>query len=530
MKKLVYILLIIGLIIPVACTDLEEEILDKTTGEENLVEENLKALVAPAYNTFGRLYFTRGIWALQQATTTETLVPTRGTDWFDGGMWQQNYTHSWTSQHDHVVNLWNLLAEGMARANYSLLLIEDFDETQEVKYYRAELKFLVCLYMYYYVDFYGLTPYRDYTEQNFGINPKVYKRQDAFDVIVNKLEGIMPDLGDKGQVPYGRPTKDAAKMLLAKLYLNKEVYTGESGYSECLNYLNEIINSGNYNLAGNYFDLFSPDNYSTTSVDDEAILLTVLNDEEEMGMTFNWHEIYQLSFHYNHDFPGIGGGYNGYCTSESYFNDLIEHIDTANDVRWHDDRLYTDAAIYCGFNYGTQYNADGTVLNSRQGSPLIYTPYVSLTNSEENNGVRIMKYYPRLNTTFGGQVGNDFLVFRYADALLMKAECLYRANNDASGALAIVNELRTARRSTSIDQNGQYFTDNGMEEILLRERGIELYYEAHRRQDEIRFGVFLQPKDNKTEASAETKLVLPIPQTAIDAIDDENLLKQNTGY
>ncbi len=531
MKKIVYILLLIGLSIPYSCTDLEEEILDETTGEENLVEENLYALVAPAYNTFYRLYFTRGIWAIQQTSTTETLVPTRGTDWFDGGMWQQNYLHTWIPQHEHVVYCWNHLAEGIARANYSLLLIKDFEQTQEVKYFKAELNFLVCLFMYYYMDIFGVVPYRDYTEQNFGINPSIYKRPEAFDFIVDKIKAIIPDLGDKNSVPYGRPTEDAAKMLLAKLYINKEVYTGEEGYNECLTYVNEIINSGNYDLADNYYDMFGPDNSETDALMDEAILVTVLNDAEEMGMTGNWHEIYQLTFHYNQVVPGIGGGYNGYCTSESYFYSLIEHIDTANDGRWQDDRIYAETGVHCGFNYGQQYNANGDSIFDRQGNPLNYTPEVDLYESAENNGVRISKFYPRVNTTNpGNRSGNDFPVFRYADVLLMKAECLYRLNNDIDGALTIINELRVKRNSPAISSGDTYFVNTGIETILLRERGIELYYETHRRQDEIRFGIFLEPKDDKPNASDITRILLPIPQTAIDAIDDKKLLSQNPGY
>jgi hypothetical protein len=520
MKKIIKIL-IIGLTVFYGCTDLKEEILDETTGEENLVYENLYELVAPSYNSFLDLYFIRQVWGIQEVTTDEMMIPTRGTDWFDGGIWQMHYLHTWIPQHEHIMLCWNALAKGMARANYSLFLIEDFEESDDVKYFRAELNFLKCLYMYYYMDIFGKVPYREYTEENFGKNPRVFNREQAFNYIVKKINEIKPSLGDKYVVPYGRPNKDAATMLLAKLYLNKEVYTGEPAYDSCLIYVNEILNSGRYAIADDYFQIFGPDNDLNYTNNDEAILVTVLNDDPQMYDYF-WHEVYQLSFHYNQN-PGggYGGGYNGLCTQKEYLEKIIAHTDTSTDVRWHGDKIYDTTGIYCGFNYGQQYGWNGKKLYDRSGNPLIYTFEAPLDTANETNGVRVMKYWLRIPCTCATCIPNDFVVWRYSDCLLMQAECNLRLGN-ANEALTAVNNLREKRHApllSSIDLPS-----------LLTERAIELYCECHRRQDMIRFGTFLDPKADKPEPSPESRLVCPIPQDAIDAIGDKSILSQNPGY
>ena len=107
----------------------------------------------------------------------------------------------------------------------------------------------------------------------------------------------------------------------------------------------------------------------------------------------------------------------------------------------------------------------------------------------------------------------------------MKAECLVRANSDVGGALDIVNQIRTKRNAPQITASS---TADMLDKILV-ERGLELYWEGHRRQDMIRFGTFLLPKSEKPDPSPSTAILLPIPQTAIDGTPG-GVLKQNPGY
>lgn len=528
MKRIKFIYTIIpvlfSLVLLTDCTDLEEQIIDESTGEEFLVEENLYNLVAPCYNTVARLWVRERVWGLQEATTDECMFPTRGTDWWDGGVYQDDFLHQWTSEHRDVVAVWNECGIGIGRANYSLLLLDDFEETEEVNWFRAELRFNRAFFMYCYLDLYGKVLFREHTQMDFANeNPQVFDRIEGFDFIVNEVNEILPMLGDKYQVPYGRPNKDAARMLLAKLYLNKEVYTGEPAYDLCLGYVNDLINSGRYALAEDYFDIFGYDNETNYTNNDEAIFVSVMDDSEDMGhggAPVGW--VHQ-TFHYNQH---LGGGYNpwnGCVAPQDYLeNTWIANTDTSTDVRWKDDSIYNIAAVYLGFNYGQQYDEDGNMLSTRVGQELYFTWDCPLDGAAENEGVRVLKYIPK--TPPPGDptwLDNDFVVWRIADAYLMRAECNFRLGHTAEALQDInaIREIRNAPLLSSVDLDA-----------ILAERALELYWEGHRRQDLIRFGKFLDARINKPDVSSPEKLLMPIPQTAIDAIDDPDLLKQNPGY
>jgi hypothetical protein len=527
MKKMKFIystiLVLVCIIFIPACTDLEEQIIDEGTGSEFITEENLYNLVAPSYNTFTALWWRERVWGFGEACTDECMYPTRGTDWYDGGVWIEAFTHTWTSQHRDVVATWNELSTGIARANYSLLLLEDFEETEEVKWFRAELRFNRAFFMYCYMDLYGVVPFREYTETNFSKNPKVFNRIKAFNYLTRELKEILTQLGDKYIVPYGRPNKDGARMFLAKLYLNKEVYVGEPAYDSCLVYVNELINSGRYALATDYFDIFGYDNQNNYTDNDEAILVGVMDDREVMGK--NDHIIWvQQTFHYNQN---LGGGYNnwnGCVAPQDYLeNTYIAHTDTSTDVRWKDDRIYDQAAVYMGFNYGQQYSVAGVPLTERDNiTPLYFSWDCPLDGANESQGVRVLKYIPKINPEYPpARIDNDFVVWRIADAYLMRAECNFRLGNtaDALQDINTIREIRNAPLLSSVDLDA-----------IIAERALELYWEGHRRTDLIRFGKFLDARINKPDVSPPEKLLIPIPQAAIDAIDNPGLLKQNPGY
>jgi hypothetical protein len=211
---------------------------------------------------------------------------------------------------------------------------------------------------------------------------------------------------------------------------------------------------------------------------------------------------------------------------ESYLQyNWIAGTDTASDVRWVDSSYYQYWAVNVGFVYGQQYDISGDSLFDRNGNPLYFTFECDYDDATEYEGVRVLKYPPRVEVTYMDRIENDFLIWRYADALLMKAECELRANSDVGAAQAIVNEIREKREAPAI-------TASGYEDMLDRiyiERGLELYWEGHRRQDMIRFGTFLMPKTSKDWDSPETALILPIPQSAIDGTPGGVLL-QNPGY
>jgi len=538
-----YILSILGgllmafLFIP-SCS-LDEEILDELT--EDVVTSDpalLPNLLAPPLGQLRGLWLRESVWGLQETTSDECMFPTRGTDWRDGGVWEQNYYHTWTPRHRDVTATWNALNTGISSANTALFnLGEEMPDDEAFLWtYRAQAKFLRAFYEYMLLDLYGKYPVRDPFNLNYSIAPEIYERPDGFYRLTTLVKSLLPDMKlrdydenapDYIKALYGEPTRDAGLMLLAKLYLNKEVYTGEPGWDSCQIYLDELIESGHYGLAEDYYKMFSVDNESNyKNADDEAILVAVLDDHDNYGLDDRvvW---VRPHFHYNQTFGGIypqNTNWNGGCATESYLNEIwVNGTDTAEggDVRWKDDRTYEAMGVYLGFNYGQQYDAETwDSLTERGGAPLYFTFECPFEAASESNGVRALKYPPREVPVHISRTPNDFLIWRYADALLMKAECLAQTG-DISGALDIVNEIRAKRNAPEL---------TSLEAMdILDERGRELYWEGHRRQDMIRFGTFLLPKDNKPDDSPPTAILLPIPQGAIDGMPG-GVLTQNEGY
>ncbi len=524
-KRTFYILaviLLIGSIIPQSCTDLEEETRDKTTSDVLLEDPELVPnLIAPALGKLRNLWHRENWWGMQEASSDELCFPTRGTDWFDAGVWQQQWLHTWTPQHRDVRQVWETMNEGIASANFGISVLgEEEDVSDQIKEYRAMLRFIRGFYMYCLIDLYGLSPSRDAFDLDYTKDPVILDREAAFYYIVNEIRDVLDDMPERDEADYGVPNRDAGLMFLSKLYLNKEVYVGEAAYDSCLIYLNELINTGNYELADNYFGIFGPDNHENfMQPGDEAIFVVPLDDSEDFGMDDRvvW---VQHTFHYNQSLMGVfNGNWNGCVSPQSYLEECwFNGTDTATDARWVDSTIYPVMAVVNGFNYGQQYNTEGEALIDRGGNPLIFTVDCPLDDASEEKGIRVLKYAPREDPVNVGRVANDFIVWRYADALLMRAECNLRLSQ--GDPLADVNTLREKRNAPTLSSVAL--------EDILSERGRELYWEGHRRQDMIRFGTFLLPKTNKTTTSPATATLVPIPQNAIDALPD--LLEQNEGY
>ncbi|TAL45386.1 MAG: RagB/SusD family nutrient uptake outer membrane protein [Chitinophagaceae bacterium] len=220
-------------------------------------------------------------------------------------------------------------------------------------------------------------------------------------------------------------------------------------------------------------------------------------------------------------------GWNGFTTLADFYNSF-----EAADVRKSASITgYTSVVGRgAGFLIGQQQGPEGkhignpiVDLKDRSGNPLIFTPDVSLFFSTETKGIRTNKWPLDPNEMNGGGWGsaNEFAFFRLADVRLMKAEAILRGGTDpqAETAKGIVDALRAKRGLGTIG------TLN--EASLLAERGRELYLEAWRRNDMIRFGVFNNPVGERPTASAPTKVVFPIPNIALSSNPN---LHQNVGY
>lgn len=505
MKSYRYLILI-GLAFVLACTDLEEKINDDLTGEEAraFANENtdLNILLKAAYDGLRGPYMDQALfWAAQQHTSDETLGPTRGPDWDDNGVWRVLHTHSWTADHAFLSNTFsNLLQVVFTTTN-----ILTFNTTPQQQ---AEARFIRAFVMFSVADGWNQVPFRE-PGGNLLNPPMVLRGAEAVDFVISEVNAIMNDLPDG---PTYKANKDAAKVLLMKAYLNKGTFANRQSPSfdaadmnQVITNADAIINSGKYSLETSYFDNFAPNN-------DQVSSENIWTGENVGGVSSgNVRSRWFAMLHYNQN----PSGWNGFTTLSEFY-DSFEENDARRSVDY--PGVTEVGGIKAGFLIGQQYDGDGNPLEDRKGNPLAFTREVDpieTGNNLEITGIRVVKYPVDYNG--GDNADNDYVFFRYADVLLMKAEALLRTGN-ASGALDIVNELRNARNASAL---GSLDADE-----LLAERGRELYWEGWRRQDLIRFGKFLDAWQDKP-ASGPERLLFPIPSVALSVNPN---LEQNPGY
>jgi hypothetical protein len=503
----------------VACTDLEIEetdsIISTATSGGFAPLANPASSLGDLYNKVGGDFATQeNMYAMSEVTSDELLVPTRGTDWGDNGIWRQLHTHTWTPAHLYIKNAWNNLNQNVFRASE---IIESNPEAAVL----AEAKFLRAFNMFFLMDFFGSVPFRE-VDEGPEINPKVLSRSEAYDFVEADLLSALPGLpdGSPGTANTGTATKAAANFLLAKMYLNAHIYNGgavdNANMQKVIDLVDELKASGFDIETSGYFEIFE------TADDSETILFL----KSDIGARI-WN-----SMHYNQNSPdNTGGGWNGFSTLAEFY-DSFEGAPNSNYVGdgqeerrgWVPDATNANninLGLGYGFLIGQQYNEDGTKLKNRQGGDLVLTKEIpSLVGNGEAVGMRILKYHPYDVTNEGGEV-NSFrqhqILFRYSDAHLMKAEAMMRMGQDPT---AMVNELRQKRTDTPD-------LANVTEDVLLAERGRELYIEFWRRNDLVRFDKFTAPWGLKEVTGDPNVNLFPIPETAL--LSNPNLV-QNPGY
>jgi hypothetical protein len=470
------------------------------------------------------------LFSLQETTSDEALVPTRGGDWDDNGAWRVLHAHSWTAIHSQFKNVFNGL--GAIESNALTTLAFNPNATQS-----AEAKFLLSFAQFYFLDLFGQVPYRDVASYNAITAAPVYQPQEAIDNLVTTLTAIIPALPAG---PY-KASPDAARFLLMKVLLNKGAYLNrktptftDADMQQVIALGNEIINSGKYSLTPVYFDNFGPSNATLSK---EMILAwpntgaSASNGINSQGINARW----MMTLHYNSwDKNGSygGAGWNGFSTVGDFYNTF-----EATDQRVGGEPypgVTSESGLEPGFLVGQQYNENGVAEVDRHGNPLAFTPEVHLVETDADKlevaGIRVIKYPPDYTAYSGGNQHNQLQIFRYADVILMVAEAKMRlASPDVAGALQLVNQLRSARGATPLGTITLVNPSNVADpNTLLAERGREMYWESWRRQDLIRFGVFLAPWQLKeADADPERNLLFPIAQDQLLANPN---LHQNPGY
>lgn len=472
----------------------------------------------------------RGIYDYNTLTTDEAIIPIRGGNWYDGGLWENMYDHTWTATDTDLYNVWKYLYKVIVLSTKSLETIDQHKSLlndQQRDEYKAEVRAVRAMFYYYAMDMFGRIPILESSTQKTA-DIRQSNRSDVFKYIVNELQTVAPLLPNEhsnlqGNY-YGRVTRPVVWFLLAKLALNAEVYTDDNwtdsyrpdgktimidvdgtqknAWRTCIHYCNLIASAG-YSLESDYTKNFAVHNENSN----ENIFTIPL---DKMLYLNEFHYLFR-SRHYAHGGAYGGASENGTCAT-LHTMAVYGYNTSSPDAR-------LDMNFYTG-----KVEVDGSYVTLDDGTPLEYKPLAveqNLTASQyiETAGARMKKYeVDRTAYSDGRMPDNDIVLYRYADVMLMKAEAKVR--NGESG----YEELNAVRNRVGMPSLIATL-DN-----ILNERLLELVWEGWRRQDMIRFGTYNKQYDIHIPSEADKKgytTVFPIPGKARELNPN---LEQNPGY
>ena len=442
---------------------------------------------------------TRGIYDLNTFTSDEAILPTRGGDWYDGGLWLSLYMHTFDAGTAPIENSWNYLYKVIVLCNHSLDLL----------------------------DLFGRVPWINSSGISMNETDQL-SRHRLFWKLYDEVNEILPHLplvrSNMLGNYYGRITAPVMWFILAKMTLNAEIWTDDiwtddqhlegdnilftiageqmTAWEACIYYCGLLTNFG-YKLEPTYSTNFNTRN--------ESSLENIFTIPMDKTLYTNQFKYLFRSRHNNHGAALGMASENGTCATVSAVRTYGYGTD------------YVDNRFYMNFISDSVYVDDQLVLLDN-GEPLVYKPLAvqpDLTGSpyEKTAGARMFKYeIDRTAYNDGLLQSNDIVLFRYADVLLMVSEAKVRAGLNGDKELNMVREraLMDYRPAT---------LDN-----ILDERLMELQWEGWRRQDLIRFDRFHRAYDMREQVPNEDDrhtIVFPIPGGAIDL---NKRLSQNPGY
>ena len=460
-------------------------------------------------NDEGNSDFLRMYWNLQELTTDEAAWTWQN----DAGI-RGLKEMSWSSINPIIGGLYY-------RSFFQITLCNDFirqssdakiaarnisgADIDNIKKYKAEARFLRAYQYWVLMDLFANPPFVTENDAVAVSIPKQIQRKDLFSYVESELKAIDADLVTAKTNEYGRADQAAAWALLARMYLNAKIYTGTDRNTDAITYCNKIISAG-YSLHPNYLELTLADNNLNT---DENIF-TIPYDGTQ---TQNWGGTTYLT-HGPAAVPGSISGTNGNWGGLRFTNNFVD--------------LFTDPSGKTDQRAEFYTTGQNKIMND------LYTGTDGYSTSKFRNKTRSGGPAPHADPN-GNWVDIDFPLFRLGEIYLIYAEAVLRGGTGGSnaGALSYINLLRTRAyggANTGNITGGQLTLD-----FILDERGRELYFEAQRRTDLIRYGKFTTAAylwawkgGVALGANVDDKYnIFPLPSTDLSA--NPNLI-QNTGY
>jgi hypothetical protein len=455
--------------------------------------------------------YMRAYWVLQEIPTDEAML-----HWGDAGI-PELVTSTWTVSNQFIRAMYLRISYQVRVTSEYLNITSDakLDERgqgnliPEVKVYRAEARFLRAFSYFNAIDLFGKVGFID-ENTNLGTLPVEKNRKELFDYVESELLAIIPDLKDPRTNDYGRVDKAAAWALLAKLYLNAEVWTGTNRYGDCIKMCENIISAG-YSLGEDYSYLFLADNDKNSSSGE--FIFTIPQDglhlQSNGCMTF----VIQAATLSDMAEAGVIAGVGGW-NGATIRPELYHKFTSADDNRA---MFFSKGVTPPPERKETEHSLDITQLSADTEIGYGVTKFRNVTSDGTS-------------ASHNSFVDTDYPLFRLGDVYLMYAEAAIRGGGNKEKALDYVNELRGRASITEILTSTDLTLD-----FILDERARELYWEGWRRQDLIRFGKFTgetykwQWKGNVPEGTAipDFRNLYPLPENQISMNSN---LTQNQGY
>lgn len=457
----------------------------------------------------GTSQYGRCLWYLQDLTTDEVIWSYEN----DAGT-AELQRNIWTASNPILLGMFSRTMAEVAIANEFLRQttpekvsgrgVTDATLLADIEDYRNEARVLRAYAYYNMMDLFGKAPFVTEADPLNFPGPE-YNRQQLFTFIETELNSVIPNLKNARTNEYGRLDKAVAQMILAKIYLNAEVYIQTDKYAECVQKCNDII-AGGYILKPDYLDNFKADNNTSPEM-----IFTLQSDgafTQSYGATTVMVNGEVGSLEQNGSSVGVAsGGWGGALRLRKQF---VQKFD------------------------GPEFSGDSrkTIISG--------TRDVNISNiADRDQGYILAKYSNISSTGVTGPsstfVDTDFPLFRLADVYLMYAECAVRgaAGATVSQGVDYVNALR--ERAHGGDTSANINAGNLTLDFILDERARELHWEAHRRQDLIRFNKYTGGSYNwawkgngvNGIAISPNLKVFPIPTGSLGANSN---LTQNPGY
>ena len=501
MKK-IFFAIILAVFLGTSCTNLDEKIYSQLNADEFYTnEEEMIMNVGRVYTYLLRYTNYFNYWGAITICSDEATCPYRETAlWWDNGVWVDLHRQDFTSTLGNINTCWNFIFEGVTMCNQVIYQFEqstvEFDTKPNLM---AEVKIMRAWFYLNALDLFGNVPITtDFSDVTL---PQQSNRNELFTFIEKETTdnvGLLQTAPNAGN--YGRATQALAYTILAKLYLNASEWIGEAMWQKAIDACDKVINFGTLSLESDYFANFKVNNESSS----ENIFVMVYDNVYTRSNRFTFHQftLHTLS---QQTFGIIDFCWDGFASMEKFYNSYDD-----NDIRKK------------SWLVGPQFSMNGEPLMLADDRQLTYRPelkalYYPQDPSLLDDGVRFAKY--EYQNGLSGSMSNDYVVYRYADILMMKGEALVRLGR-TSEALPFFNPVRQRAGMPAYTE-----AELTLDEILA-ERGREFSWEGLRRQDLIRFGKFTEAWWEK-EAKGDYVKLMPLPYQALDRNTN---LKQNPGY